>query len=960
MRLRCLCAVVLLLVLFCVPVWAVRWQADLVNTPNLHTTTLSLTVDFKPPFPGVVNVDVSCLDNGRWRGRVSTGMLSKVTFNLKPEDFVLVVPGNGDALRFGNVVAVDVTVDGESDKLIKDVNVKWTGNDGRVLPWEIDPGPAAMGKPGEHWWPGLHRNNGGHFAWRYEQNGLLIDNINFSSMTRAWYYMKLDRRPESFQLNFGVPGDVSSEAEVVDKGDKPVAPTGLEHQFELKGKDETYLNAVSEADWTSFRWTKRIKTKSGKEYKQELRYGAMGLGIQVETDSPEFQISFQDALKTRGPAGIVVPTAGGPVIINKAEQFDPKQMSSNWLVLLNNDGYSEIPIMIAFQHRPTALEWTAERLVIRRDGGVGTVAIGDPFGVTVQAPDLLSNWTADLKLVPVERLNVFSEMLAAYPWKCKEYFSVKDSWVNIRDQIEFLPWSDDWGTKPKKYSPLPPLVALSVKNGYINEKCISGLKDTGVLTKYGPHMVCTGGEINYRLPVPENWDNAPLASKGKSEMKPIADMLVQTLSQKKHATDGIPAPTIYPHAFAHDMTTGGVRAANFLMTAKAREEMNTWASKSALSALFPQNYRLRRDPITGATYVACTFVINAPPFVPNGEGSADIDYWQGITMYGLYTNAKYTANWETMRRNWPVIRSMLSYWEALNSWQLMGPGAREAGEMFHADMPTAGYAGLVGFYEMAKRLGTPYQRDLSAYLLARNAIPMVAKFNFRKYAEQSGMNHQEVAWSPGMCTGFGENFVASFSNIDPTKTNYESSDPWWQTGSIGPQSSQPEVFDLLFKRCPKDMLAFEKRFIELCPNDAFIRSDDIRFMPHVMLRTWLNGDMLDSAVDLLKKKAQQAYMLRDAHVLAFILAADCPVRLIDWSPALPLSGVWDASTKTARMAFSVQGENAEVKWASKAKLVSVMESGKPVKTRVISMLDGWTVYLTTIKAGKHELVVIVR
>ena len=101
-------------------------------------------------------------------------------------------------------------------------------------------------------------------------------------------------------------------------------------------------------------------------------------------------------------------------------------------------------------------------------------------------------------------------------------------------------------------------------------------------------------------------------------------------------------------------------------------------------------------------------------------------------------------------------------------------------------------------------------------------------------------------------------------------------------------------------------------------------------------------------------------LFRSAHVLAFVLAADCPVRLIDWSPALLLSGVWDASTKTARMAFSVKGENAEVKWASKAKLVSVMESGKPVKTRAISKWGGWTEYLTTIKAGKHELVVTVR
>ena len=64
---------------------------------------------------------------------------------------------------------------------------------------------------------------------------------------------------------------------------------------------------------------------------------------------------------------------------------------------------------------------------------------------------------------------------------------------------------------------------------------------------------------------------------------------------------------------------------------------------------------------------------------------------------------------------------MVSYWEALHSWALMGPGARESGEMYHGDMPTAGYAGLVGFYKLSRRLGTPYQRDLGAYLLAKKS-----------------------------------------------------------------------------------------------------------------------------------------------------------------------------------------------------------------------------------------------
>jgi len=44
-------------------------------------------------------------------------------------------------------------------------------------------------------------------------------------------------------------------------------------------------------------------------------------------------------------------------------------------------------------------------------------------------------------------------------------------------------------------------------------------------------------------------------------------------------------------------------------------------------SLFPQDYRLRQDPLSGTRYLACTFVWEGTDTV-NGDGFADIDYWQ--------------------------------------------------------------------------------------------------------------------------------------------------------------------------------------------------------------------------------------------------------------------------------------------------------------------------------------------
>ena len=178
-----------------------------------------------------------------------------------------------------------------------------------------------------------------------------------------------------------------------------------------------------------------------------------GPGVQVETDAPGLALSFWSLCPTRAQAlsgrrrtAFTYPCPARACSI---------ALSGNWLLLLAADGSPEIPVLIALQHRPESIRWTAEGLVVQRAEGVGTVAVGTAFGLKALDADMLSRWRQAPGEIPVAHLQSFCELLTAYAWRCRELFSVQDEWVHIRDEFTFLPWDDDWQTHPRPQAPRP-------------------------------------------------------------------------------------------------------------------------------------------------------------------------------------------------------------------------------------------------------------------------------------------------------------------------------------------------------------------------------------------------------------------------------------------------------------------------------------------------------------------------
>lgn len=935
------------------PAGAMAWTArPSLGAPDLHTTTLAIDLRPEGPAPGGLVVDLTCMDEGVWRARVSLGAWPQEPVVLRARDFRCIKVGKTrEPLRFAYAKEICIGGDGGSGDAAPEVAVRWPGRDEVILPWERDPEPLTVGGAGM--WPGLHRNNAGHFGWRWEPNGLLINNVSFDLIERSWYYFKPGREPnESFQFNFGVPSAHLSTSAAVVTGDDTEGRTGLQHlEKTITAHDATAEDDLA-ADWTSVRWRRLLTGEDESRYYQELRYSTLAVGIQVETDAPEFVLSFSDAATTRGAAGIAYMTDHGIKLAAQSEGVSPAAMAENWLLLLSADGSPEVPVLVVCGQRPDAIDWSQERIVLQRAGGIGTLAIATPLGAFAQPSDLWARWQASPGDLPIEHIRRARDLLIAYPWRCQEFFAVDNGWVSIRDEVSFLPWADDWGTQAEPHCPLPPLIAYSVDEGYLPRDCVGDLVDMQIPTKWGPYRCAPGTAIQYRLPVPDDWDYAALAPGPEDDDTLLAEVLANSLTDEalEHLKPGEPAPVVYPHYVTHDFAAGAWRAANFL-EAQQRHRLRDYTRGRVQSALMPQSYRLRRDPVTGAAYLGCSYVWNGPDEA-NSDGFADIDYWMGLTLYGLYTQAKYAADWENLRPHWPRIRSLAGYFESTNSWALMGPGARESGEIHGGDMATAGYAGLVGFQRLADRLGTDYQRDLACYLLARNAVPMAAKFGFLPYALEC--LHQEGSWSRLPGTGFGERFQAAFSGINPEERGHGYGDPWWRTGCIGPQSGQPEVLDLYMQRCPQDLLAFERSFMRSCPDEVFRTHDEGRVPPHIMARTYLSSAMPGAAIELARQWRRTA-MLRDIHVYTGLVSWDVPVRLIDWAPAYPASGVWDADSQTAIIALQCEHGPARVRFAVQGRRPAVTLDGHAAEPEPDQRRGRWRSYRLEVPEGDHEL-----
>ena len=109
-----------------------------------------------------------------------------------------------------------------------------------------------------------------------------------------------------------------------------------------------------------------------------------------------------------------------------------------------------------------------------------------------------------------------------------------------------------------------------------------------------------------------------------------------------------------------------------------------------------------------------------------GEGRT---LFVGQKLYFAYIYAKFSGDWDFVRRHWTEMKQVLRYVETVNDWAWMNLSAEDDRLGYGGDVSLCGLVGTAGYLQMAKVLGDEEEADKATYLLARLAVLELHKWD---------------------------------------------------------------------------------------------------------------------------------------------------------------------------------------------------------------------------------------
>ena len=98
-------------------------------------------------------------------------------------------------------------------------------------------------------------------------------------------------------------------------------------------------------------------------------------------------------------------------------------------------------------------------------------------------------------------------------------------------------------------------------------------------------------------------------------------------------------------------------------------------------------------------------------------------------------------------------------------------------------------------------------------------------------------------------------------------------------------------------------------------------------------------------------------MLRDVHVITELLAWDCPLRLVDWTPGYITSGKWDEKTKSAVIGIETKDKPAHVYIAVRAENMTAKIDDKNVTVKHVKEIGPWKQFDIKVSPGTHTITI---
>lgn len=678
------------------------------------------------------------------------------------------------------------------------------------------------------------------------------------------------------------------------------------------------------------------------------------LSTRFEFSSPAVDIPLRKIDSKKSSVQYLSPDGWKTAVLSASATMEGADLKSSWILLDLVDGAptrgdktgQHVVVVMQFQKRPKQIVVGPEMLTITSENrAFGNLWLFRPLGI--QRPK-------EVKITQplVRKIDELAQLNLAWPTACDEIFNVDPAgqFVHIRNEVKFDMLEDDWGTKPLIATAVPNILMLARRYDVPGVSITEPVTDWGVPANSGPFGTVEGATLNYTIPVPPLYHHAFFRVE-----RPDQNQWTQRIND---------AIVYYgdPGKTAGDQAFRGVA-----YSWPAREYFNAEnqallqkASKQITELLQPENFwgrhRWRMIPQTSRWYC-----YDYPGSHYTDDSIYDVDWGNGITLYGLDTWAAYGGHWDELDRAWSgEIWPMTEYFVKSHDWVWMSSTIREFGEGTSIDCLTAANAGLVALTRMARTLNRPVDAATAAYLSAKTALPHTTRFAFLEYIQKYNMWHDDSI-GRGTANGFHE----TNAWIHPAH-----SDPWWGVCSLSGFGVEPENFDAMFAYLkPAYLQTWWKMVTSMYPewydgkkpypegtiyggNSSYVTAPGV----YMEYRLGAKDEALEryiQAAGLADGKEQNVIVYGE------IANRECPVQIAAWARCTYQQAKYAPATRTASVTFTNPTKEAQtVTFRCEAYPAGVRQDGKAVQPT--KSTDTWKQKLMTlpIPPGKHTVEIL--
>lgn len=167
-------------------------------------------------------------------------------------------------------------------------------------------------------------------------------------------------------------------------------------------------------------------------------------------------------------------------------------------------GVGEWPLLVVLEKRARQVACGAGGWTFDFDGPAGGVTVAPLHGRRWVPREQIARWKDGLPGPAVAQARAWTARLRALPVDVRETMDLAGGVPTLTERFVVEETRDEWGTKPRRWAPLPPMFAVARAQGFPIRPAGREITDWDWLHRLGPLAgVDDADEISYRIDIPQ-------------------------------------------------------------------------------------------------------------------------------------------------------------------------------------------------------------------------------------------------------------------------------------------------------------------------------------------------------------------------------------------------------------------------------------------------------------------------